>query len=130
MPPKLKVLLIEDDQQTIDLYKMRFDLANFETIALTHGEEAIFWAKETKILPDIIIVDLMLPGSNGFEVIKAYQNLSKFKKIPLMILTAFADSERERRAKEMGIKYYFLKTMITPQELVEKIQQIVKESKV
>ena len=122
---KIKVLLIEDDQPTIDVYKMRFDVADFETIILKRGEEAIEWAKTCRIKPDIVILDLMLPGINGFEVLKEYKKIERISDVPVMVLTAFADSEREKRARQIGVTAYYVKTMLEPKDIVEKVKEIV-----
>ena len=67
----------------------------------------------------------MLPGINGFEVLKEFKKIERISDVPVMVLTAFADSKREKRARQIGVTAYYVKTMLEPKDIVKKVKEIV-----
>lgn len=120
---KITVLLIEDDPDISTLYITRLKAADYTVMHVSNGED-VFPLVSEKSKPDIILLDLMLPGMSGFEVVEKLRATS-WKPIPIIVLTAFADTQREEEAKKLGIAAYYLKTEISPGELVEVIKKIV-----
>jgi|GEM_PF-1349398 len=116
----IHVLLVEDDPDVSALYITRLKAAQFTVKHLSNGEDVMPLTDDAKNRPDIILMDLMLPGKNGFEVIKELRATS-WKAIPVIVLTAFADPIRQEEATKLGIESYYLKTEITPGELVKLI---------
>lgn len=120
---KITVLLIEDDPDISALYITRLKAADYAVMHVSNGEDVVpLVSKKTK--PDVILLDLMLPGISGFEVVEKLRATS-WKSIPIIVLTAFADTQREEEARKMGVAAYYLKTDISPGELVEVIKKTV-----
>lgn len=116
----ITVLLVEDDPDVSELYITRLKAARYTVIHVSHGEDVMPLVKDNKNRPDIILMDLMLPGMNGFDVVRGLRQTS-WKEIPIVVLTAFADPTRQEEAKKLGLDSYYLKTEITPGELVKLI---------
>lgn len=121
---KITVLLVEDDPDVSTLYITRLEAAHYTVIHIINGEDVLSLTKEKKDQPDIILMDLMLPGMNGFDVVKGLRQTS-WKEIPIIVLTAYADTSRQDEAKRLGLDKYYLKTEITPGELVKVIADTV-----
>lgn len=117
-----KVLLVEDNEELRRLYKEIFRHNNFNVSEAVDGEQAIDEALMNK--PDVIVLDLMLPRQGGLRALKIYRSIPECKHTPIVILTALPNPDYQREAGTM-VQGYFLKTAITPQELVGKVRELV-----
>lgn len=123
-----KVLLVEDEQILIDLYQEAFSGAHFQLQVAQNGHEALKLANN---LPDLILLDILLPGINGFEVLKKLKASSKTKDIPVIVLTNLGSEETDkdkRLALSLGAIDYLVKSYHTPDEMVEIIQKTLEEN--
>ena len=120
----IKILVAEDDKFLMKVYQAKLTKAGFEVQIGTDGEEA------EKILqtfmPDIILLDLMMPKKDGFEVLKDLKSSVKFKNIPVIVTTNLAQAEDKQKALAMGAKEYIVKSDIPIQAIVQKLQQYTK----
>ena len=119
-----KILVAEDDKFLMKVYQAKLTKAGFEVQIGTDGEEA------EKILqtfmPDIILLDLMMPKKDGFEVLKDLKSSVKFKNIPVIVTTNLAQAEDKQKALAMGAKEYIVKSDIPIQAIVQKLQSYLK----
>ena len=111
-----KILLIEDDLPLLRMYQVVFKNAGYNILSAIDGEEGIKKAREEK--PDLILLDLVLPKKSGFEVLKELKDDSQFSKIPIICLSVLHQEEDKEKCKELGAMDFFVKTDITPDELV------------
>jgi len=116
-----KVLLVEDDQFIIDIYTTKLKQAGFEVEAVEDGGEVLKKLKETK--PDILLLDIVLPGMNGWEVLEAIRNLNEFKDLPVIVLSNLYQKEEVERAARFKIIKYMIKAHHTPSEVVEEVKK-------
>ena len=127
---KKKILLIEDDMPTIDVYKTAFEQASFDVDPITSGQEAIRKVKEIaedpKKKPDIILLDMILPDIIGIDVLKAIRENNKTKNIPVLILSNYTDKELEQKGLLLATEKYLLKTDHTPGDLIKIIKKELK----
>ncbi len=117
------VLLIEDEPLLIDLYEEGWDDADFELIVAKDGEEGLKKAND-KPKPDLILLDILLPGINGFEVLKRLKANSKTKDIPVIVLTNLGSEKTDKDkqlALSLGAVDYLVKSYHTPDEMLEVI---------
>ncbi len=121
---KTKVLIIEDDSYISDMYKIKFESENFETIVASNGIEGIKFLE--KVVPDIILLDIVMPKVDGFSVLKTIKKNSKLDKVPVILLTNLSQKENIERGFELGANSYIIKAHFTPSEVVEKIKEILK----
>jgi two-component system alkaline phosphatase synthesis response regulator PhoP len=99
---KGKVLVVDDEPDVVDMLRMMLENASYEVFSAYDGKEGIEKAKKEK--PDAIVMDLMMPGMDGFKACKEMKNDPELKAIPVIVLTAinkrFSDTEY---AKSMGL---------------------------
>jgi len=114
------ILIIDDDEKLNLLLKDFFKDFGFTTLTATHPENGLKIIKQKS--PDIIILDIMLPGMNGFEVCKA---IRKFSSIPIIMLTAKGELMDRVVGLELGADDYLAKPF-EPRELVARIQSVLR----
>lgn len=122
-----KILVVDDNKQNCDLVKDVLVNWGYDVLQAFQGLEAIELAEENQ--PDVIILDVMLPGMNGFEVCRELKNKSKTKFIPVIFLSVLDDVEDHIRGFEVGGEIFFSKP-INNKELQYKIASIIKRKRV
>ena len=113
-----KILLIEDDLATIEVYETIFKKAGFDIETIKWGEEALNRVKEIEEnkspKPDVVLLDLILPDINGIGVLKEIRKNEKTKDLLVFILTNYTDVQLEKMGYSLGSERYLLKTDYTP----------------
>jgi len=123
----IKVLLIEDDKFLRSICMKKLAKEEFEIMEASDGEEALKLL-ETKV-SDIILLDIVLPSMDGFEVlskIKSHSN-PEVAKVPVLMLSNLGQDEDVKKALDLGANDYLIKANFTTQEIVEKIRSTMKE---
>lgn len=115
----MKVLIVDDEPAIVDLIKINLELEGFETLFCYSGKEAVKYAQTNN--PDLILLDIMLPDLNGFEVCKTIQNLN----IPIIMLTAKNDIKDKLYGLELGADDYITKPF-DGRELIARIKTILR----
>lgn len=113
------ILLVEDDEFLRDLVVRKLDEAGFDVAVAKDGEAALK-AAGTRI-PDLILLDLVLPGMSGFELIAKLREDEATAKIPFIVLSNSAEVQSKRESQEMGAEGYLVKAQSTPPEIVEAV---------
>jgi DNA-binding response OmpR family regulator len=117
------ILLIEDDPMLTELYQTKLELELFQVSVATDGKAGLSLAR--RIRPDLILLDIMLPEMNGFEVLKQLGEQAATKRIPVIVLTNLggerADNDK-RLALSLGAKEFLVKTFHLPDDIVGKIK--------
>jgi len=106
------------------LLQVNFGLEGFEVRTATRGEEAITAADE--MTPDIILLDVMMPGLDGWEVCRRLKEDERFKDTPIVFLSARAQDEDRKRGYGLGVAAYVTKPF-DPGRLVELVRRLVPE---
>jgi two-component system phosphate regulon response regulator PhoB len=117
------MLIVEDDEDILNLLKFNFQNQGFEIISAMDGEAALKICKEIK--PDIVILDLMLPGINGQEVCKRLKSQTFISDLPIIMLTAKGEEEDRISGFELGADDYVVKPF-SPKELILRVNAILK----
>ncbi len=120
-----KVLIIEDDKFLSELISTKLDKEGYEVDIALDGETGLTKIKEGK--PTIILLDIMLPGIDGFEVLEKMQADEASKNIPVVILSNFGQEEKVERGLTLGAKDYLVKANFTTGEIVEKIKSTLEK---
>lgn len=123
----MKILLIEDEQTLFKVLKEKFERSGYDVEIATDGESAITIAK--KSTPDIIILDLMLPKKNGFEVLEVFKSDDTLKNVPVIVVSNLGEDNDIKRALSLGAADYYVKTQHPINEIVEKIKNLLIQSK-
>lgn len=119
-----KILIIEDDKFLRELIAKKLIKEDYETSEAVDGEEGIKRVKEEK--PDLILLDLILPGIDGFEVLSRIKEDPVLSRIPVIILSNLGQKEDVERGLELGAIDYLIKAHFTPGEIIEKIRATLK----
>ena len=109
-----KVLLVEDEKNVILGVRTCLDAVGYDVEIVEDGEEALNSVNREH--PDLILLDLLLPKVDGFEVLKTLKVKEETSKIPVVVLTAKAEEEDRQRAMDLGANNYMTKPF-KPQEL-------------
>lgn len=116
---KKRVLLVEDEPILIDLYQEAFADAPFRLELAADGERALQAADRR---PNLILLDILLPGINGFEVLRRLKKNGRTKDIPVIVLTNLGSEQTDKDKKlalSLGAVDYLVKSYHTPEEMVE-----------
>lgn len=118
-----KILIIEDDRFLRELIVTKLSKEkDYLVISAVDGEDGIKKIKEEK--PNLILLDLILPGIDGFEVLSQIKNDPDVSSIPVIILSNLGQREDIERGITLGANDYLIKAHFTPGEIVEKIKAI------
>jgi len=104
---KQKILVVDDDEMTTELAKTFLERHNFAVVIAKDGHEAIQLAQSE--VPNLILLDVMLPTMDGFEVCKRLRNLEEFKKTPILMFTARGFSSDVEQGQAAGANEYIVK---------------------
>jgi DNA-binding response OmpR family regulator len=115
-----KILLIEDDKFLRELIIQKLGKEGYEVVEAAEGETGLTKLKEEK--PDLVLLDLILPGIDGFEVLSRIKQDSDVSKIPVIILSNLGQKDDVQKGIDLGAVDYLIKAHFTPGEIVEKIK--------
>ncbi len=121
---KIKILIIEDDLFLLGMYTTKFEIENFKVFSAEDGEKGLRLAEKES--PDIILLDIVLPGMDGFEVLKKLKSNSATKDTPVILLTNLSQKSEIEKGLSLGASDYLIKAHFIPSEVVEKIKTIIK----
>ena len=125
-PKDFSVLVVEDDRFLRDLMVRKIQKEGFEVYDALDGEMGLQQAKEKK--PHIILLDLILPGMDGFEVLKELKSYGPTANIPVVILSNLGQKDDIDKGISMGAKDYLIKAHNTPGEIVDKIKEVLSDT--
>lgn len=117
------VLVVEDDQFLRDLIVRKLDEEGLTTLQAIDGEEGLRLVREKK--PAIVLLDLILPGIDGFEVLARLKTDSSVVNIPVVILSNLGQKDDIDRGLKLGATDYLIKAHFTPGEIVQKVKDIL-----
>lgn len=120
-----KVLLVEDDPYQIMMYEIELKNLGYKTLAAKNKEEGLRLAREEK--PGIILLDLLLGGDNGVELLKELKKEEETKNIKVVILTNFTKKGLEEECRELGALDFLIKSKYLPKEIAQKAKNYLKD---
>lgn len=121
--PKSKVLVVDDDPAILEMYKERLAAAGYEVVAAATAEDGLSRSLEGK--PDIILLDIRLPRTNGLDMLDVLKTTDTTKAIPVILLTALTGPEVRERALARGADDFLIKSESMPGDVVKKIEQVL-----
>lgn len=117
---KIKILIVEDDPFLEKAYRIKFEQEGFQVVMAPNGALALDLAK--KETPLLVILDLMLPKMNGFDVLEKIKKDEDLKGIPVIILSVLGQKVDKEKAKELGASEYLVKTDYSLEEIIKKVK--------
>ncbi|MCK5706359.1 MAG: response regulator [Candidatus Aureabacteria bacterium] len=122
-----KILIVDDEEYIVKMLELKLKEDGFECFSCTTTKEGIKAAKT--FMPDLILMDIMMPNVNGLEATEILKSSEETKHIPILILSAKSMEEDQEKARELGADG-FLSKPILPQKLLVKIRKFFEEEKV
>jgi len=119
-----KISVIEDDKFLRELIVQKLSNEGYDIIEAVDGEKGVESVKKEK--PDLILLDLILPGIDGFEVLARIKSDPALSEIPIIILSNLGQKEDIERGLKMGAVDYLIKAHFTPEEIINKINAVLK----
>lgn len=123
-----KILIVEDDSFISDMYKAKLEYLGYDIKIAENGKVGFELAASFN--PDLILLDIVMPEKDGFELLSDLKKDEKLKDLPVILLTNLGRREDIEKGFKMGANDYIIKAHFTPQEVVEKVNKILKEKKV
>lgn len=119
-----KILAVEDDVFLSNLLSQKLSESGGTLFNAERGEEALRIAQEKN--PDVILLDILLPGMDGFEVLKRLKMDEKTKDIPVIILSNLGQKQDIEKGEELGAELFLTKATFTLDEILEKIESVLR----
>lgn len=120
---QVKVAIIEDDPLISQMYRMKFELEDFEVRTAANGRLGVQLVKEMQ--PDIILLDLRMPEMSGSEALAEIRQHEWGKYIPVLVLTNIGEEEAPAELKELHIQSYIVKADLTPRQVVNRVKEVL-----
>lgn len=120
---KRKILLIEDEKIIADLIIPKLSRAGFEVVEAIDGEEAMERLKEDGI--SLVLLDLLLPGLDGFGFLNRIKKDPALHTIPVIILSNLGQNEDVKKGLELGAAAYLIKAHFTPDQILKKVEDTI-----
>lgn len=124
---KAKILFIEDDVTLVKMYERKFLSDGFDMVIAYDGLEGL--EKATKEKPDLILLDIMLPKLDGLALFKKMRSQPETFNTPVILLTNFGQEDAVFECFKLGAVDYLVKSDVTPQQVVQKVESFLEEHK-
>lgn len=121
---KKTILIVDDELPFVETVKASLEFEGYEIVAVHDGQTGLEKAREIK--PDLILLDVMMPKMNGYQVCRELKQSDETKGVPIIVLTAKAQESDKYWGKEVGADEYITKPF-EMDELLEKIKSLLKE---
>jgi two-component system KDP operon response regulator KdpE len=117
-----RILVVDDEVRYVKLVRVNLEASGYEVLAATNGEEAVNLAIETQ--PDLILLDIMLPGQDGYAACK---QIRRFSQVPIIMVTAFEQTDNIVKGLDAGADDYITKPF-SAQELLARIRALLRRA--
>lgn len=121
-----KIMWVEDDKFLSDIIARKLSLQGCALVHATEGEEALKLVD--KEMPNLILLDILLSGIDGYEILKRIKGDEKTKHIPVILLSNLGQKEDLEKGKTLGAARFLIKAMVTLDEIVDEIKTVLKEA--
>lgn len=118
-----KILWVEDDSFLTDIIAQKLSEQNWKLLYALEGASALAMAHKEQ--PDAIVLDILLPGMDGLEVLAKLKADESTKHIPVIMFSNFDDKEKIEKSKALGAEGFFVKAMVTLETIITEIQKVI-----
>ena len=126
---KQQVFIVDDDKFLLDMYAIKFGEHNFDVKTALSGGDALNQLESGEANPDVVLLDLVMPGVDGFEVLTKMKEKKMAPKATVIILSNLGQKEDINKGLSLGADGYIVKASATPSEVVIKVGSIIKNKK-
>jgi DNA-binding response OmpR family regulator len=120
---KTKIAIIEDDIAIVEMYRTKFEHEGYEVETAGDGKTGMTLIEDYK--PDIVLLDLMMPNVNGFDLLSELRRSPVYGKTKVIVLTNMGDTETATRVYKMTADDFIVKAESTPQQVLERVQSLL-----
>ncbi|PJE76051.1 response regulator [Candidatus Uhrbacteria bacterium CG10_big_fil_rev_8_21_14_0_10_48_11] len=117
---KTKVLIVEDDPMILDMYVHKFEQEGFTVVSHDRGDGAVELAEKEQ--PEIVLLDVIMPGLDGFSVLSMMRENENTKNLKVVMLTNLGQDEDKEKGVTLGALGYIVKSSKTPGEVVKEVR--------
>jgi len=125
MQTKPTILIVEDEPNLLELYRIALEQAGFAVFTAANGE--VGYRMATGNPPDLVMLDILMPKVDGYQMLKLLKRTPETKNIPVIIFSNLSQAEEIEKGLKLGAKDYIIKTSVTPKVMVEKVKRWVQE---
>ena len=118
------ILLVEDDEFLRDIYALKFEKRGFDIRTAEDGLQTL--AKIEEKIPQFLLLDIVLPHLDGWQVLKKIQENPKLKKIIIIVLSNLGQKEEVDKAKALGARKFLIKAHYEPDQIIKEVENILK----
>jgi len=118
-----KILLVEDDPFLIDIYSTKLDEGGFKVSIVKDGTQVLEKAKKNK--PDLILLDIVLPHIDGWQILKQLKTDAALKDAKIVILSNLSQKEEVEKGLSLGADKYLIKSDFTPSQVIKEIKELL-----
>lgn len=120
---KKKILIVEDEQFLADMYQLKFEQAGLKVLQADDGRAGLLLSLKEK--PDLILLDIVLPQMNGFEMLTELKKDEQTKNIPVLIFSNLGQKDEIARGISLGADAYVVKANYTPAQLIKHVRKLI-----
>lgn len=121
----MKILVVEDEEILSEVLKEKFKREGYEVMVAVDGDEII--SKTKKFMPDMVLLDLLLPKKDGLTILKELKDDPALKNIPVIIFSGLSDDENIKKGIQLGALDYFVKTQHPLAQIIDKVNAYLKK---
>jgi len=118
---KSKILVVEDDPFLLELYQTKLNEEGFEVFVARNGREGFDVAAAQQ--PELILLDILMPEVDGYEMLKKIKASAQTKKIPVIIFSNLSQREEIEKGLKLGADDFIVKTSLTPLQIAQKVKE-------
>lgn len=118
-----KILIIEDEEIMVGLLRKKLTEEGYQVSVARDGKEGLKIMRE--VMPDLILLDIIMPKMGGFEVMEEMGKEPELKKIPVVVISNSGQPVELDKAQKLGAKDWLIKTEFDPREVIEKVKKYI-----
>lgn len=123
MQNKKRILIVDDETSLLEMYQIHLNKFGYQVFIAKDGEEGCNLAKSEK--PDVIFLDIVMSGMDGFTALKKLKSDIDTKAIPVLMLTNIDSSADQKEAEKLGCAGYYIKSSVKPSDLEGIIEEVL-----
>ncbi|MDE2188764.1 MAG: response regulator, partial [Patescibacteria group bacterium] len=121
----IKILWVEDDKFISEILSKKFALLGYDLVKANNGTEALTLAEN--VTPDIVMLDIVMPDVNGFDVLQKLKMKEKYKDVPFIMLSNLSSPSDIEKAKKLGAVGFIVKAVVSLDEIVSQVEKAVRK---